>query len=279
VFFDDDDDGDQGGDDDDDDNDDNDDGGHPISGLIGGGVRLLLSADGRRRCARVRWRNVAGSPAAFAAVASRLCAHPAFPRGCNIEFVRTRAPPTAHPTGPLAAPSGAPTAAPAIATTSVAGSVDTMSVDLDVLVWERGCGPTQACGTGACAVAIAARLRAMQLRAAAPTAPLAAAAAAVATVGSATAGAIAGAGRSAGAQARARALVTAAESAGGGEYRTHFPGGRMDITWPLPAGARLCTVADSAAAVALGGGASWVPQVVMTGPAVAHCDGSARVVL
>jgi diaminopimelate epimerase len=46
----------------------------------------------------------------------RIARHPSFPRGTNVEFVIQR------------------------------------EEELDVLVWERGVGPTLACGTGACAV-------------------------------------------------------------------------------------------------------------------------------
>jgi len=53
----------------------------------------------------------------FARVGPQLSSSPVFPGGVNVEFV--------HPRGAL----------------------------LEVLVWERGAGPTLACGTGACAVA------------------------------------------------------------------------------------------------------------------------------
>jgi len=59
----------------------------------------------------------------FPVYGPRLEKHPAFPRGTNVEFVRVREP--GH---------------------------------LEVLVWERGSGPTQACGTGACASLVAAAL-------------------------------------------------------------------------------------------------------------------------
>ncbi len=51
--------------------------------------------------------------------------HPLFPQRTNVEFVR-RSPSSPH--------------------------------GLDVVVWERGCGVTQACGTGACAAVVAAGL-------------------------------------------------------------------------------------------------------------------------
>ncbi|MEW6546314.1 MAG: diaminopimelate epimerase [Bacillota bacterium] len=56
--------------------------------------------------------------------------HPAFPQGTNVEFVRIRHPGDAGERG-----------------------------HLEVLVWERGSGPTQACGTGACAAVVAAALQ------------------------------------------------------------------------------------------------------------------------
>lgn len=57
----------------------------------------------------------------FPAYGPLLEKHPAFPQGTNVEFVRVCAPD-----------------------------------HLEVLVWERGSGPTQACGTGACASLVAA---------------------------------------------------------------------------------------------------------------------------
>lgn len=57
------------------------------------------------------------SPAGLAHLGPRLASHPSFPHGANVEFVR------------------------------LDGGV------LDVVVWERGVGPTEACGTGACAAA------------------------------------------------------------------------------------------------------------------------------
>jgi diaminopimelate epimerase len=61
----------------------------------------------------------------FEVLAPLLAVHPAFPEGCNIEFVRAASP-----------ESGA---------------------DFEVRVWERGVGETLACGSGACAVAVALR--------------------------------------------------------------------------------------------------------------------------
>jgi diaminopimelate epimerase len=56
---------------------------------------------------------------AFAELGPRVATHPAFPAGTNFEVARRR-------------PDGS----------------------LDVVVWERGVGPTLACGTGACAVVV-----------------------------------------------------------------------------------------------------------------------------
>jgi diaminopimelate epimerase len=55
------------------------------------------------------------------AVAARLAVHPAFPEGSNVELARVEAPDTVR-----------------------------------ILIWERGVGPTEASGTGACAAAVAA---------------------------------------------------------------------------------------------------------------------------
>lgn len=54
--------------------------------------------------------------------------HPFFAQKTNVEFVRVR---------------------------------DTSASGLEVVVWERGCGITQACGTGACAAMVAACRRGM----------------------------------------------------------------------------------------------------------------------
>ncbi len=59
--------------------------------------------------------------ALFERLGPALATHPHFPAGANVEFVREGA-----------------------------------GGELEVLVWERGVGPTEACGTGACAVAAAA---------------------------------------------------------------------------------------------------------------------------
>ncbi len=58
----------------------------------------------------------------------KLETHPAFPKRTNVEFARLR---TAGPGKPP---------------------------EIDLVVWERGCGITLACGTGACATAVAACL-------------------------------------------------------------------------------------------------------------------------
>lgn len=65
----------------------------------------------------------------FAALGRPLETHAAFPEGCNIEFARLL--------DAAAEPDGA---------------------DIEMRVWERGCGETLACGTGACATAVAAAL-------------------------------------------------------------------------------------------------------------------------
>lgn len=82
--------------------------------------------------------------------------HPAFPRGTNVEFVRVlRSGLTAAevPAGGAGVPGGGPLEARA------GGGGGSGDGHLEVLVWERGSGPTQACGTGACASLVAAALQ------------------------------------------------------------------------------------------------------------------------
>jgi diaminopimelate epimerase len=91
---------------------------------VGGRWRLV------ERCSTWRWRTRAirtrsssrsRRAARLAAVGPAVEKHPTFPRGTNVELAR------------------------------VEGS------RIEVAVWERGVGPTLACGTGACAVAVVAR--------------------------------------------------------------------------------------------------------------------------
>lgn len=74
--------------------------------------------------------------------------NPAFPQGANVEFVRVRHP--GLPEGAAAGGSHAPLSG---------GDLAPGGGHLEVLVWERGSGPTLACGTGACASLVAAVLQ------------------------------------------------------------------------------------------------------------------------
>jgi diaminopimelate epimerase len=65
----------------------------------------------------------------FAALGQPLETHAAFPENCNIEFARL-----------------------------LNGADEADGADIEMRVWERGCGETLACGTGACATAVAAAL-------------------------------------------------------------------------------------------------------------------------
>jgi len=94
------------------------------------------------------------------------CTHPCFPQGCNINFARVRHSPKhsslvpAHSRQTDSTPLSSH-GDPVIERQNIENESDTppkQTTELDVLVWERGCGVTQACGTGACAVAVAARL-------------------------------------------------------------------------------------------------------------------------
>jgi diaminopimelate epimerase len=69
-------------------------------------------------------------------VAAKLAVHPAFPQGTNVELAEVEAPDRVR-----------------------------------ILIWERGAGPTQASGTGACAAAVAAMRFAGAARDVAVTAP------------------------------------------------------------------------------------------------------------
>jgi len=60
-----------------------------------------------------------------------LSTHPYFPKGANVEFVRV--------------------------ITRRSSDNALSDLILDTLVWERGCGPTSCCGTGACAVTVASK--------------------------------------------------------------------------------------------------------------------------
>jgi diaminopimelate epimerase len=83
------------------------------------GVELTLADAGNPHA--VAFREV--DDETFARLGPSLSAHPRFGRGVNVEFVRV---------------------SPA--------TKDAANPDLHVRVWERGAGPTLACGTGACAV-------------------------------------------------------------------------------------------------------------------------------
>ena len=171
----------------------------------------------------------ATNPYIFPALTSRLSAHPYFPRGCNIEFARLQ----------LTPPS--PT---------VSDGRVYLDVEIQSKVWERGCGETQACGTGGCAVAIAAALNSLL------TAPN-----------------NNNNNNNSSSSSNDSILSTNVFSP---VYHVKFPGGSMSVNWPLSATATLTPINSSSnnntadIEVPTAAELQLVPDMIKTGPAVIH---------